>query len=187
MVGGRAAPWPRRAKHSGSSTLEESRVRSGLAAGGKRIRTLGPTLTKRSAGCCGREIPERVGFRIKLWSSREMAIGCAPSPRPRTRRDRASNLVCSGRKSGTFATARSGRHRSSKQPSSRSPSTIALPIPNQPGNRERGGGRRSRYWRYAESARATATFPSSGSAMVLRPASRPRSADAGEQGQDQGR
>ena len=98
-----------------------------------------------------------------------------------------SNLVCSGRKSGTFATARSGRHRSSKQPSSRSPSTIALPIPNQPGNRERGGGRRSRYRRYAERARATAPFPSSGSAMVLRPASRPRSADAGEQGQDQGR
>jgi hypothetical protein len=32
-------------------------------------------------------------------------------------------------------------------------------FPNQPGNRERGGGRRSRYRRYAERARATAPFP----------------------------
>jgi hypothetical protein len=31
-----------------------------LSAGGKRIRTLGPTLTKVSAGCCRREIPERL-------------------------------------------------------------------------------------------------------------------------------
>ena len=32
--------------------------------------------------------PGTSGVPIKLWSSREMAIGCAPSPRPRTRRDR---------------------------------------------------------------------------------------------------
>src|SRR6202035_2058761 len=31
-----------------------------LSAGGKRIRTLGPTLTEGSAGCCRREIPERL-------------------------------------------------------------------------------------------------------------------------------
>ena len=103
-------------------------------------------------GCCEREIPKRVGSRIKLWPSREMAIGCAPSPRPRTRRDRDLNPVCSGRNSGTpLPLVRTTPE--FEQPSSRSPRTIALPIPNQPGNRERGGGRRSRYRRYAERAR----------------------------------
>jgi len=38
----------------------ESQVRTGLYAGGKRIRTLGPTLTEGSAGRCRREIPERL-------------------------------------------------------------------------------------------------------------------------------
>ena len=61
----------------------------------------------------------------------------------------------------TFGTARSGRHRGSKQPCSRSLSTIALPFPNQAGNRERGG-RRSRYRRYARRPRATAPFSRAG-------------------------
>jgi hypothetical protein len=87
----------------------------------------------------GRSRNDWLGSRIKLWSSREMAIGCAPSPRPVHGRDRDFESRLLRQRARTFATARSGRHRSSKQPSSRSPSTIALPIPNQAGNRERGG------------------------------------------------
>ena len=47
-----------------------------------------PLLRKGLQGVAeGRSRNDWLGSRIKLWSSREMAIGCAPSPRPRTRRD----------------------------------------------------------------------------------------------------
>jgi hypothetical protein len=45
----------------------------------------------------GRSRNDWLGSRIKLWSSREMAIGCAPSPRPVHGETEISNLVCSGR------------------------------------------------------------------------------------------
>ena len=45
----------------------------------------------------GRSQNDWLGSRIKLWSSREMAIGCAPSPRPVHGETEISNLVCSGR------------------------------------------------------------------------------------------
>jgi hypothetical protein len=37
---------------------------------------------------------EWLGSHFKLWSSREMAIGCAPSPRPVQGETEISNLVC---------------------------------------------------------------------------------------------
>ena len=45
----------------------------------------------------GRSRNDWLGSRIKLWSSREMAIGCAPSPRPVHGETEISHLVCSGR------------------------------------------------------------------------------------------
>jgi methionine synthase II (cobalamin-independent) len=45
----------------------------------------------------GRSRNDWLGSCIKLWSSREMAIGCAPSPRPVHGETEISNLVCSGR------------------------------------------------------------------------------------------
>jgi hypothetical protein len=45
----------------------------------------------------GRSRNDWLGSRIKLWSSREMAIGCALSPRPVHGETEISNLVCSGR------------------------------------------------------------------------------------------
>src|SRR6202040_3400036 len=50
-----------------------------------------------------------LGSRIKLWSSREMAIGCAPSPRPVHGRDRDFESRLLRQRARTFATARSGR------------------------------------------------------------------------------
>src|SRR5580704_19655898 len=44
----------------------------------------------------GRSRNDWLGSCIKLWSSREMAIGCAPSPRPVHGETEISNLVCSG-------------------------------------------------------------------------------------------
>jgi hypothetical protein len=77
----------------------KTQVRRKLAAGGKRIRTPGPTLTKVSVGVLPKGDPGTTGWGpcIKLWSSREMAIGCAPSPRPVHGEAEISNLVCSGR------------------------------------------------------------------------------------------
>src|SRR5580692_10977888 len=45
----------------------------------------------------GRSRKDWLGSCIKLWSSREMAICCAPSPRPVHGETEISNLVCSGR------------------------------------------------------------------------------------------
>ena len=57
-----------------------------------------PLLRKGLPGVAeGRSRNDWLGSRIKLWSSREMAIGCAPSPRPVHGETEISNLVCSGR------------------------------------------------------------------------------------------
>ena len=99
-----------------------------------------PLLRKGPPGVAeGRSRNDWLGSRIKLWSSREMAIGCAPSPRPVHGESEIFESRLLRQRARTFATARSGRHRSSNQPSCRSASIIALPIPNQAGNRERGG------------------------------------------------
>jgi len=64
---------------------------SRLAAGAKRIRTLGPALAKGTTGCCRREPSERPAEsrKSKLRSSRETVMPVGASPRPsRSRRDR---------------------------------------------------------------------------------------------------
>ena len=56
-----------------------------------------PLLRKGLPGVAeGRSRNDWLGSCIKLWSSREMAIGCAPSPRPVHGETEISNLVCSG-------------------------------------------------------------------------------------------
>ena len=72
---------------AGDSPLEESGFEPSV-----------PLLRKGLPGVAeGRSRNDWLGSRIKLWSSREMAIGCAPSPRPVHGETEISNLVCSGR------------------------------------------------------------------------------------------
>src|SRR5580692_4522465 len=133
-----------------------------LAAGGKRIRTLGPTLTKVSAGVLPKGDPGTTGWGPVLSSGplARWRLAARPLRGPYTARPRF-RISFAPAESPNFRCRSLGTTPEFETTFLPQPEYNCVPIPNQAGNRERGGaGKRCRRASAASAADSVAEVTS---------------------------